>query len=159
MYLGAGAAGSILLVLLGWNVFQTTRIRHRTAKALTLALDEAAAARATLVDAIECLNESFCLYDADADADADARLLLCNRKYAQCFTDFERFEDIAGMRFEDVVRSSLAKGEMIEPAFEGNVEAWVKQRMQRHRHPGAEKFCILLDRINSPRLGKRALDN
>ena len=113
-------------------------LHHAQQAALTLALDEAAAARATLVDAIECLNESFCLYDADD------RLLLCNRKYAQCFTDFERFEDIAGMRFEDVVRSSLAKGEMIEPAFEGNVEAWVKQRMQRHRHPGAERWVLKL---------------
>ena len=79
-------------------------LHHAQQAALTLARDEAAAARATMVDAIECLNESFCLFDAND------RLLLCNRKYAQYFTDFERVEDIAGMRFEDLVRASLAKG-------------------------------------------------
>jgi len=129
MYLGAGAAGTILLVLLGWNVLQTARSRHRTAKALKLALDEAAAARATLVDAIGCLSESFCLFDADD------RLLLCNRIYAQSFTDFECFEDIAGMRFEDVARLSLAKGD---------VEGWIKLRLQRHRHPGAGVWVLKL---------------
>ncbi|MBC7453614.1 MAG: PAS domain S-box protein, partial [Massilia sp.] len=105
------------------GTFMDISAQHAQQAALTLARDEAAATRATLVDAIECLNESFGLFDADD------RLLLCNRKYVQCFTDFERFEDIAGMRFEDLVRASLAKGEVIEPAFQGDVEGWVQQRV------------------------------
>ena len=97
--------------------------------ALTLARDQAAAARATLVDAIESLTDAFALFDAED------RLILCNRRYAQSFTNFDRFEDIAGMRFEDLVRSSLAKGEVIEPEFQGDGEAWVTERIRRHRNP------------------------
>ena len=106
-------------------------------EALTLARDQAAAARATLVDAIESLTDAFALFDVED------RLVLCNRRY-QTFTDFDRFEDIAGMRFEDLVRSSLAKGEVIEPAFQGDVEAWVTERIRRHRNPNPEPRVLQL---------------
>ena len=33
---------------------------------------------------------------------------------------------------------------MIETAFQGDVEGWVKQRIQRHRHPGAEVWVLKL---------------
>ena len=105
---------------------------------LTLARDQAAAAQAALVDAIESLTDAFGLFDAED------RLVLCNRRYARNFTDFDRFEDIAGMRFEDLVRSSLAKGEVIEPAFQGDVEAWVTERVRRHRNPGLKPSLLLL---------------
>ena len=105
---------------------------------LVLARDQAAVAQATLADAIESLPDIFALFDAED------RLLVCNRKYAQSFTDFDRFEDIAGMRFEDLVRSSLAKGEVMEPAFQGNVEAWVTEQIRRHRNPGPEPRLLQL---------------
>ena len=120
------------------GTFMDVSLHRAQQAALTLARDEAAAAGATLVDAIECLNESFALFDADD------RLLLCNRKYVQNFTDAERFEEIAGMRFEDLVRASLAKGEVIEPAFQGGVEGWVKQRVQRHRDPDGQLRVLQL---------------
>ena len=107
-------------------------------EALTQALEQAAAARATLIDAIECLNEAFVLFDADD------RLLLCNRGYTRTFTDFECFEDIAGMRFEDLVRASIAKGEVIEADFHGDVEAWVAERIRRHRDAGPEHQVLQL---------------
>jgi len=131
-----GAEGQT--ILLSGTVMDVS-LHHAQQAALTLARDEASATRATLVDAIECLNEAFCLFDADD------RLVLCNRKYAQYFTDFERVEDIAGMRFEDLVRSSLAKGEMVESTFHGDVEGWIKQRVQRHRHPDAERWVLKMD--------------
>ena len=112
--------------------------RQAQEERLTLARDHAAAAQAALVDAIESLTDAFGLFDAED------RLVLCNRRYARSFTDFERFEDIAGMRFEDLVRSSLAKGEVIEPAFQGDVEAWVTERVRRHRNPGPEPRLLLL---------------
>ena len=112
--------------------------RNAQEERLTLARDQATTARATLVDAIESLTDAFGLFDADD------RLVLCNRNYAQTFTAFDRFEDIVGMRFEDLVRSSLAKGEVIEPAFQGNVEAWVTERIRRHRNPGPEPRLLLL---------------
>ena len=112
--------------------------RHAQEERLTLARDLAATAQAALVDAIESLTDAFGLFDADD------RLVLCNRKYIQTFTAFDQFEDIAGMRFEDLVRCSLANGEVIEPAFQGNVEAWVTERIRRHRNPGPEPRLLQL---------------
>ena len=84
---------------------------------LTLECDAAAATRATLVDAIECLGDAFVLYDADD------RLLLCKRSYLRMCADCQRCENIAGLRFENLVRLWLAKGEVIDPAFEGDASA------------------------------------
>ena len=100
--------------------------------ALRRAHDKAAAAQATLIDAIEGLTEAFALFDADD------RLILCNGRYAEVFTDFNRFADVAGMSFEELVRISVAKGEVIPAEFGDNVEAWVADRVWRHRHPTAE---------------------
>jgi len=128
-----GAEGQT--ILLSGTVMDVS-LHHAQQAALTLARDEASATRTTLVDAIECLNEAFCLFDADD------RLVLCNRKYARYFTDLERVEDIVGVHFEDLVRASLARGEAIEPAFKGNVEGWVKERVRRHRNPDGQ-FRVL----------------
>ncbi|MGS0742799.1 putative bifunctional diguanylate cyclase/phosphodiesterase [Glaciimonas sp. GG7] len=106
--------------------------------ALILAHDEASAARATLVDAIESMADAFALFNAED------HLVLCNRKYVQSFTSFSHFEDIAGMRFEDLVRLSLDKGEVIEAAFEGNREAWIIERIRRHRQPEPEPSMFQL---------------
>ena len=48
------------------------------------------------------------------------------------------------MSFEDLVRTSLAKGEVIEPAWRGDVEAWVAQRIRLHRNPGIEPNLLQL---------------
>ena len=106
--------------------------RKAQAEALTAARDQAAGAQARLIDAIESMTDAFGLFDAED------RLILCNRAYARLFTKFDSFEAIAGMRFEDLVRSSLAKGEVIEPPFAGDAEGWVAERVRRHRNPGVD---------------------
>ncbi|MEO8304651.1 MAG: diguanylate cyclase [Betaproteobacteria bacterium] len=99
-------------------------------QALIQARDEAAAARAALMDAIESLPEAFALFDSDD------RLKLCNRHYAKHITDTGHFDDIAGWSFEDIVRTSLARGEVIPPEFADDAEAWIADRIWNHRHPG-----------------------
>ena len=94
--------------------------------------------QATLIDAIESISEAFGLFDADD------RLILCNRRYAQIFTDHDSFAEIAGWHFSDLVRSSVAKGEVIEPEFAGDIEAWVAERTRRHRTPGGSLRQIQL---------------
>ena len=103
-------------------------------KALILARDQATLARVALVDAIESLGDAFSLFD-DED-----QLNLCNQKYVISFTDFDRFDNIQGMSFEHLVRLSLAKGEIIEAAYATDPEAWIKQRVARHRHPATEAY-------------------
>jgi diguanylate cyclase (GGDEF)-like protein len=112
--------------------------QHRQQKELTQAAEQAASARANLVDAIDSLSDAFGLFDADD------RLIMCNRLYARHFTEFDDFEHIAGMRFEDLVRSSLAKGEVIEPAFRGQVEDWIRERIRRHRNPSGHTHELQL---------------
>ena len=111
---------------------------HAQEEALALVAEQAASARASLVDAIESLSDAFALFDADD------RLILCNRTYVRTFTDFGRYEDIAGMSFEELVRASLAKGELIAPAFHGDVEAWVALRVRLHRNPEHEPSLLHL---------------
>ena len=95
--------------------------------------------RALLVDAIESVSEAFGLFDADD------RLILCNRRYAQTFTVHDNFAAIAGWHFTDLVRASIAKGEVIEPAYQGDVEAWVAERARRHRSPSGLRQIQLSD--------------
>jgi signal transduction histidine kinase/DNA-binding response OmpR family regulator len=94
--------------------------------------------QATLIDAIESISEAFGLFDAND------RLILCNRRYAQTFTVHNSFKEIEGWHFADLVRASVAKGEVIEPDFAHDVEAWVLERSRRHRTPGGSLRQIQL---------------
>ncbi len=112
--------------------------QHQQQEKLALAAEQAASAQANLIDAIDSLNDAFGLFDADD------RLVMCNRQYLRYFTDFDEVESIAGMRFEDLVRLSLMKGEVIEPAFRGDVEGWISERIRRHRNPLGEPHELQL---------------
>ncbi len=99
----------------------------------SLELDAANAWKESMQDAIESIRDAFGLFDQDD------RLILCNQAYAGTFTPFNRFSDIQGWTFADLVRSSvLTRGEMIEPEFGGDLEAWVAERTRRHRRPGGD---------------------
>jgi len=81
-------------------------------------------------DAIESIHDAFGLFDSED------KLILCNAKYAQTFTKYNSYDEIKGMSFEELVRSSLKyKGEVIEKEFIGDQEAWIKERIRRHRNP------------------------
>ena len=78
-----------------------------------------------LSDAVESLPEAIAIYDADD------RLMLCNRKYAQAQTTFDDPALLVGKSFADLVRLSVAKGEIIEPEYAGNLDAWIAERTRR----------------------------
>ncbi len=81
-------------------------------------------AKVQLYDAIESISEGFAFYDADD------RLIDCNRKYAELFRDFG--VDVAqGSRFEDIIRAAAESGQF--RMAEGRVDAWVEERIERHR--------------------------
>jgi diguanylate cyclase (GGDEF)-like protein/PAS domain S-box-containing protein len=117
--------------LLRGTVMDVTAAKEQE-DALTLARDQAAGAQATLVDAIEGLTDCFALFDAED------HLLLCNGRYAEAFTPFKTFAEVRGMSFEDLVRSSVAKGEVVGPGFAGDVEGWIADRIRQHRNPGSK---------------------
>ena len=124
----ARAALVIVMILgLGILTFMMAQGRRRVERALDRSLAEARQSRAVLIDAMESIPDAFGLFDAQD------RLILCNRKYAETFTEFKSFEEIAGWRFEDLVRASIAKGEVIDPEFAHDPEAWIQERVRRHR--------------------------
>jgi PAS domain S-box-containing protein len=77
-----------------------------------------------LTDAIESISEGFSLYDAED------RLIVCNRAYAE----LHQAAPARGTRFEELIQAAARRG-LIVNACE-DPEAWVTERLARHRDPG-----------------------
>ncbi len=84
------------------------------------------AANARLAAAVDALSERFALYDADD------RFVLCNAKFRElnaAVADTLR----PGVSFEDHLRAVLDQG--LVPDARGREEAWLVERLARHRYP------------------------
>lgn len=105
------------------GVFRDTAIAVQKAN-----LREIETARRRLADAIESISEGFTLYD-DEDC-----LVVSNQQYQQLLYPgmTERFEP--GMSFEAILRRAISQG-FVRDA-EGREEAWIAERLARHRNPG-----------------------
>jgi PAS domain S-box-containing protein len=94
---------------------------------LALARDESAAARRTLAEAIEAVNEGFALYDRDD------RLVTCNSYFRRLYHPYS-----------DHVRPGVSFSELLDKVVEGGLvmaargdgAEWKRQRIQLHRNPG-----------------------
>lgn len=103
--------------------------RRQQADALRITADDAARARATLEAAVEALQDGFVLYDAED------RLVTCNERYREIYPRSAP-AIVPGASFEDILRHGLAQGEYAEAA--GREEAWLAERLERHREPNSE---------------------
>jgi adenylate cyclase len=90
-------------------------------------LREVAVARQRLVDAIESISEGFALYDAED------QLVLCNSRYGDILYPGMAPTVVPGTSFEVIIRKAAKLG-LIEDA-KGQTEAWVAERLARHRNP------------------------
>ena len=95
-------------------------------------LREVADARQRLIDAIESINEGFALYDADD------RLILCNSRYEELLYPGYDIPMEPGTPFETVIRRAAERGLVLEA--KGRVDAWVAERLARHRNPVAAEI-------------------
>jgi signal transduction histidine kinase/DNA-binding response OmpR family regulator/HAMP domain-containing protein len=95
-------------------------------------LREVATARQRLIDAIESINEGFALYDAED------RLILCNSRYQELLYPGSDVPMEPGTPFETVIRRAAERGLILEA--KGRVEAWVAERLTRHRNPVAAEI-------------------
>lgn len=93
---------------------------------VTAASSRARASHARLIEAIESVPQWFALFDADD------RLVICNRKYLEVMSGSGTLVQ-AGDSFESIVRRTAERGDI--PAAIGNVESWMKQRLEMHRNP------------------------
>lgn len=80
-----------------------------------------------LAEAIESISEGFVLYDAED------RLVLCNSCYRDMLYAGHEGDVAPGTTFEDIIRRSAERGHVQEA--EGRVEAWIAERLARHRDP------------------------
>jgi signal transduction histidine kinase len=95
----------------------------------TLAEERAERAQSQLMAAVESIPQCFLLLDTND------RLVLCNSRYRElhaAITD----QLVPGATFEAICRATAAAG--LPEAAKGRTEAWVRERMSRHRTPNPE---------------------
>jgi diguanylate cyclase (GGDEF)-like protein/PAS domain S-box-containing protein len=91
-------------------------------------------ARARLIDAIESSGEGFAVYDADD------RLIMRNSRLRDFLGDTVPI--VPGKTtFETLARAAVESGKILVPG--GDLEAWIAERLRRHRDP-AEPFEVRL---------------
>ena len=83
-------------------------------------------AQAQLGEAIEAISEGFALYDADD------RLVICNRRFKEMYAVVP-LEIQPGTQYETILRAAAGTG--IIPAASDKGDAWVAERLDRHRNP------------------------
>src|SRR6516165_12603533 len=98
-----------------------------TVKELLDARDKATQAQTRLTDAIESISEGFSLYDADD------KLVIHNQRYLDMHGAASIDVVKQGVSFETILRNAVAGGEIRDA--EGRADAWVTERLARHRDP------------------------
>jgi signal transduction histidine kinase/DNA-binding response OmpR family regulator len=87
---------------------------------------EAEAQRQLVIDAIECINEGFVLYDADD------RLLLRNSNFVKQQSGLGDLM-VPGMAYRDILEAALERG--IVDLQGSEAEEWIEARLRQHRNP------------------------
>jgi signal transduction histidine kinase/CheY-like chemotaxis protein len=87
---------------------------------------EARRAQAQLSEAIEAISEGFALYDADD------RLVICNSRFKEMYLG-TGLDLQPGIQYETIVRKAAEAG--IVPVLPDNRDAWIAERLDRHRNP------------------------
>jgi sigma-B regulation protein RsbU (phosphoserine phosphatase) len=79
-----------------------------------------------MIEAIESVPQGVALFDADD------RLVICNQKYREVVSQSDA-EVQLNDSFESIIRRLALRGDI--PAAVGDVESWVKMRLDMHRNP------------------------
>ncbi|NEY92141.1 PAS domain S-box protein [Tabrizicola oligotrophica] len=101
--------------------------RKQKAAELEAITRQALAARQRMTEAIESLDDGLILFDADD------RMVIANGRYREFYAVGDQPLN-PGIRFEDIVRGSLARGQ--PPEAVGREEAWLAERMAAHQSGG-----------------------
>jgi PAS domain S-box-containing protein len=89
-----------------------------------------------LRDAVENIAEGFVIYDKDD------RLVVWNDAYRKMYPE-NADRMVVGSRYEDSMRAALAAGRY--PEAKGREEAWLAERLRKHREPGEPEETRLSD--------------
>jgi len=110
------------LAMLRDSLIEGRRLEHERQRAEA----EAQRAQAQLGEAIEAISEGFALYDAND------RLVVCNSRFKEMYAGLA-VEIQPGTQYQTILRAVAGTG--IIPAALENCEAWVAERLERHRNP------------------------
>jgi adenylate cyclase len=99
---------------------------HRLEQERQRAEAEARRAQTQLSEAIEASSEGFALYDADD------RLVICNNRFREMYASIGL--EIKPATPYEAILSSAAQAGIIPAALE-NRQAWLAERLERHRNP------------------------
>jgi diguanylate cyclase (GGDEF)-like protein/PAS domain S-box-containing protein len=123
-------SGEIDLGILGELVVKAydkaERERCRKDRSIAGLNKELGVVRLQLTDALDVIPEGIALFDADD------RYIMWNRRYSEIYAA-NHVELCAGMLFEDTLRAGLA--DKLHTDAVGREEAWVAERLERHRQP------------------------
>ena len=100
--------------------------RQRLEQERQRAEGEARRAQAQLSEAIEAVSEGFALYDADD------RLVICNSRFKEMYLGTD-LDIQPGVQYETIVRKAAEAG--IVPVPPDKRDAWIAERLDRHRNP------------------------
>lgn len=129
----------------GWSDCKFTVIRHlggardlaivmiAVETSLGRALEEA---NQRLQFVVDMLPQAICLFDPDD------RYVLWNKRYSELYAEIAHYLR-PGILFEDILKISLASGEMSE--ITGDDDLWLKQRMEKFRRPASQEEQQLRD--------------
>jgi PAS domain S-box-containing protein len=98
-----------------------------------LALEQA---RTRLTEAIEAVSEGFALFDAQD------RLVLCNSRFREFYAEVADLI-VPGTPFEQMLQATVGRDIISGTQHRG--EEWIRERLQRHRHPVASHEYQLND--------------
>lgn len=101
----------------------------------TLALVEARFMQTVVHDALDSISEGFVLFNADG------QLLICNERYRQAYPNIADLLT-PGASFADILRAAAERGGY---EGEGDLGAWVEQRLKRHLRHSAPVDGLLSD--------------
>lgn len=108
--------------------------------------------RPPYVEAIDAMDAGIVLFDAQD------RLVLCNRSFRALYPGLAE-QLRPGRTFEELLRDAIAQG--LVPEAQGDVEAFVAERVQHHRQPGPPLMRQMIDgrwrRITEQRLADGSL--
>jgi diguanylate cyclase (GGDEF)-like protein/PAS domain S-box-containing protein len=90
--------------------------------------------RDLLHSAIEAMSDGFILFDQED------RIALCNQRYAELYGNGLRAQELVGKHFSELQLFANQRSEQIPPEFLGDLEAWARERLRRHREANGQPY-------------------
>ena len=90
--------------------------------------------RNLLHSAIEAMSDGFILFDTED------RVAMCNQRYAEFYGTGQRPQQLVGKHYTELHLFTSQRAGQIPPEFLGDMEAWDRERVRRHREANGQPY-------------------